>query len=447
MIKRGYKFLIITCIFCIHLFFGKDTYAQQIWSLEQCLKHALENNIQIKQQALNVNYYENQKKQAKYSLAPSLNASVSEGFSFGRSKNVVNNQYNDMNSSNTSLTVSTDVTLFNGLAKYNRIKQSEYEWQASIQDLEKAKNDISVSIMSAYLDVLFNKELVNSTSRQLELTQQQIDYDKKQIEVGNKPKGALLETEAQKANEELNLTNYNSKLQISLLHLAQLLELPNMDDFDVLSPNFDMSLLNKKLLNTQTVFEKAILLRPEIKSKELKLQSMEKASAIAKAQFFPSLSMGAYYNNDYQNFDGNSRAFSEQIKNNGKEGINLTLRIPIFNGFSARTNYSNSKINVENTKYQLQLEKNNLLKDIQQVHANAIAAMQKYYASEKAFGSSKEAFRYIEEKFNLGIITPLEYNDAKNKMTNAESSFIQAKYEYIFRVKILDFYSGEALVF
>lgn len=446
--RMKYKNIISIGLICIGLIVGKahaQNQTQKTWSLEQCLNHALENNIRVKQQALNVNYYENQKTQAKYDLAPSVNASVGQGFSFGRSKNVTNNQYYDMNSSNTSVGVSADVTLFNGMAKYNRIKQREYEWQASLQDLEKAKNDISVSIMSAYLDILFNKELVNTATSQVELSKKQIEYDKKQVEVGNKPKGALLETEAQKANEELNLTNYKNKLQIALLNLSQLLELHNISDFDVLMPNFDMSDIDKKLLAPNSIFEQAVSKRPEIQSQELKLKSMERANAIAKAQLYPTLSLGAYYNNDYQNFEGNKRSFTEQMKNNGKEGINLTLRIPIFNGLSARTNYSNSKINYENTKYELQLEKNNLLKDIQQVHANAVAAMQKYYASEKAFGSTKEAFRYIDEKFKLGLVTALEYSDAKNKMSNAESTFIQAKYEYIFRVKILDFYKGEKL--
>jgi outer membrane protein len=153
--------------------------------------------------------------------------------------------------------------------------------------------------------------------------------------------------------------------------------------------------------------------------------------------------MSAFYRNDYQDYSGNDRSFSEQFKHNGKEGIRLTLRIPIFNSLQARTNLNNSLINYESSKYDLQLEKNNLLKQIQQVRLNAVAAMKKYYSSEKAVKSAEEAFRYVEEKFNLGIVTPLEYNDSKNKVTNSQSSFIQAKYEYIFRIKILDFYNGK----
>ncbi len=350
-----------------------------------------------------------------------------------------------MNSSNTSFSVSADVTLFNGLANYNKIKKSELDRQASEKDLEKTQNDISLAIMSAYLDVLFNKELLATAENQLKISEMQLEYDKKQVEAGNKPKGALLETEAQKANEELNITSYKNKLQLSLLNLAQMLELENIADFDIVMPKLDMSMMDSKLVNANTVFEQNVANRPEIQSRELKLKSMEKANAIAKAQLYPSLSLGAYYNNDYQDYDGNNRSFSEQIKNNGKEGIGLTLRIPIFNGLSARTNFNNSKINYQNSKYDLQLEKNNLRKEIQQVHANAVAAMQKYYSAEKALKSTKEAFRYMEEKFKLGVSTPLEYNNAKNKMSSAESTLIQAKYEYIFRVKILDFYCGKAL--
>ncbi len=452
--KTKYK-IFSFCLLFVMIISSIHSSAQNQWTLEQCVKHAIDNNIQIKQQALNVNYRENQKNQAKYDLAPNLNSQLGYDLNFGRSLNY-DNTYSDQSSHNASLYLGSEVTLFNGLAKLNTVKQRDLELQASLQDLEKARDDISLNVVSAYLEILFNKELVSTAKEQLAVTQEQIEYNKKQVEAGNLAQGKLLETESQAASEELTLTNYQNQLNISLINLEQLLELPLADDFDIVIPQIDAVDLAKSLLVADSVYAKAVDERPEIKSKELTLSSLEKQVAIAKAQLYPSLTMGASYFNNYNNkytyapgldgTPGNEIPFSDQIKNNRRMSLGFTLRIPIFNGLSAKTNWQNSQIQYESGVNDLQLEKNNLRKQIQQVHANAVAAMKKYESSEKAVKSAEEAFRYVQEKFNLGIVTPLEYNDAKNKVTAAKSSYIQAKYEYIFRIKILDFYNGKPIV-
>lgn len=425
--------------------FAFNTYAQENWSLEKCVQHAVENNIQIKQRALHVNYNENLYKEAKYAIYPNLNAGVNQNFNFGLSTGSDNINVSG-NSMSLSANLSSNMTLFNGFAKVNTAKQRDIDLQASMADLQKAKDDISLSVASAYLDILFNKELVATSIEQLAVTKQQIEYNRKQVEAGNLAKGKLFETEAQSANEELTLTNYENQLQLSLLNLIQLLELSDVDNFDIITPEFDDNGLTVELVNSNAVFAKAVLERPEIKSKELSLKSSELGQNIAKAHMLPTLSLGASIGDSYNNiFDVENAAFGDQLSDHLRTSVGLSLQIPIFNGFSARLNHQNSIINYENSKYELQLEKNNLLKEIQQVHANATAAMKRYYASQKALESAQEAFRYVEEKFNLGIVTPLEYNDSKNNVTNAQSSFIQAKYEYIFRVKILDFYNGKPI--
>lgn len=457
MRKNIYKLIALGFVISICLLLTNSAKAQTKWSLEQCVTHAIENNIQIKQQALNVNYNENQLKQSKFNLAPDLNSSLGHSFDFGRSTKSDNTIVNE-NSQTSRFGIESNVMLFNGLAKQNTIKQREFQLQSAIKDLEKTKDDISLAVVSAYLEILFNKELVASTKEQITVTNQQIDYNKKQVEAGNMAKGKLYETESQLANEELTLTNYENQLQLSILNLVQLLELEDIDGFDIVIPEFDASLLNAGLLNSNEVFEKAVTERPEIISKELALKGIEYEKKIAKAMLYPSLSASAslsnFYNNKYQRYiDPDNPGmgtedipFADQLDINSHKAIGLYLRIPIFNGWSVKTNIANSHISYQNSKHELQLTKNNLLKEIQQVHLNAVSAMKKYYSSEKAVESTSEAYRYVEEKFNLGIVTPLEYNDAKNKVTNAQSSFIQAKYEYIFRVKILDFYNGKEIV-
>jgi outer membrane protein len=452
--------IVKTGLFLISLtLFSFSGFAQGAWSLDSCVRYAIENNIQIKQQTLNVNYGENQLKQSKYNLAPNLNAGLGHSFAYGKSLTQLNT-YTNQNSQNSDISLSTEVTLFNGMSKLNTVKAREFELQSALLDLEKAKDDISLAVAAAYLEILFNKELVGTSREQTLVTKQQIEFNSKQVEAGVMAKGKLLETESQLANEELALTNYENQLQLSLLNLMQLLEIQVSDSFDIVIPEFNASMLDGSLLNSEEVFNKAVAERPEILSKEYKLRSVEKESAIAKAQLYPSLSAGAsYYNNyndQYQKIAGYTSdaepqpiferiPFSEQIENNNRTQIYFSLRIPIFNGLQARTNYNNSFINYENSKHLLQNEKNKLRKEIEQVHLNAVSAMKKFYSSEKAVQSSEEAFRYVEEKFNLGIVTPLEYNDSKNKVFTAKSSYIQAKYEYIFRVKILDFYNGKEI--
>ncbi|MFA6401380.1 MAG: TolC family protein [Salinivirgaceae bacterium] len=449
------RYIVKTTLFLISLsLFSFQGTTQETWSLERCVQYAIENNIQIKQQALTVNYKENQKIQSLYDMAPNANSQLGHDVSFGKSLNY-DNTYTDQNSQNTSFYIGSEVTLFNGFAKRNTLKQREFDLKAAIQDLEKARDDVSLNVVSAYLDILFNKELVSTAKEQLNVTKEQIEFNKKQVEVGTLAKGKLLETEAQAASEELSLTNYENQLRLSLITLEQLLELPLTEGFDIVIPNLDAAGLGKELLIADSVYAKAVLDRPEILSKELNLNSMEKQVAIAKAQLYPSLSFGASYYNNFNNkytyardSFGNPGAlipFGEQLKNNNRINMGFTLKIPIFNGLSAKTNVKNSTIQFESASNELQLEKNNLRKQIQQVHANAIAAMKKYDASEKAVTSTEEAFRYVQEKFNLGIVTPMEFNDSKNKVTAAKSSFIQAKYEYIFRIKILDFYYGKEI--
>ena len=450
MKKYIYNWIALGIILSLGIICSSAAQAQTPMTLEQCVNYAIENNISIKQQALNVNYMENQHVQSKLDRVPSVNGSIGESMNFGKTYDyygdgsVINER-----SVTTSFGLYADVVLFNSLAKNNTIKKRNVQLQEATKDLEKAKDDISLAVASAYLQILFNKELVASSKAQLVVTKQQIEYNQKQVDAGNMAKGKLYETEALAASEELTLTNYENQLQISLLDLAQLLEITFTEGFDIVVPEIDESILAVGLLNVNDVYSKAIIERPEVASKELALQGAEYDKKIAEAQLYPNLSafydFGTSYNNKFVDSTRAVMNFSDQLDFRMANTVGLTLRIPIFNGYRAKTGVKNARINIENSRYELQLVKNNLRKEIQQVHANAVAAMKRFYASEKAVNSSTEAFRYVEEKFNLGIVTPLEYNDSKSKLTNAQSSFIQAKYEYIFKVKILDFYNGKQI--
>ncbi|MCF6333371.1 MAG: TolC family protein [Draconibacterium sp.] len=419
--------------------------AQNVWSLQKCIDYALENNIQIKQQTLTTNYGENQVKQAKSDKLPNLNAQLGNDYSFGRSL-TYDNTYKNVNSSSLTGGASTNVTLWNGFTLSNTVKQRELDLQASIQDLQKFKDDIMLNIAASYLEILFAEELELVSQAQINLTLQQINRTQQLVEAGSLARGALLEIEAQKAREELQLVNDKNRTQLAYLTIFQLLELPIAESFKIEKPKLPEIKANSSMINAIDVFRNAINVRPEIKAAQLRVKSAVRQLDIAKGYRYPSLSLGANYynlfNNKYSDIYGKRIPFGNQLKNNGRSGVGLTLNVPIFNRNQVKTGISNATLQIADYEYRLQTARNVLRKDIEQAYTNALAAFNRFISSEKAVSSMEEAFRYTEEKFNVGMLTSVEYNLSKNNLTVAQSDLLQAKYEYIFRTKILDFYNG-----
>lgn len=419
--------------------------AQNTWSLQECIDYALENNIQIKQQQLNTNFIENQVEQAKMNRLPNLNAQLGNDYSFGRSL-TYDNTYQNVNSASLSGGASTNVTLWNGFTLSNEIKRQQLDLQASFQDLEKAKDDLMLNIARSYLEILFAEEIVAISEAQIEITQQQIDRTRQLVDAGSLAKGALLEIQAQLAREELQLVNDQNTVQLAYLTLYQLLDLPIAKNFKIEKPVLPEIKANISMANSLDVYDNAMNARPEIIAAQLRVKSAEKQLDIAKGNLYPSLSFGAnyynLYNNKYSDFNGNDITFSKQLKNNARSGMGLTLNIPVFNRFQVRNSITNANLQIYDYQYRLQSASNVLRKEIEQAYTNAVAALNRYFSSEKAVVSMEEAFRYVEEKYNVGMVNSVEYNQSKNELTAAQSQFLQSKYEYIFRTKILDFYNG-----
>ncbi len=414
--------------------------AQAPWDLQKCFDYAIENNLQIKRQVLNTEYYQNQVNQAKSDKLPNLNAQVGNDFSFGRTLTFPENTYVNANSTSLSGGVSSNLTVFNGMRLSNLVQKSKLDLQATLYELDKTKDDIMLLIAAEYLQILFAEEVLLVDSANLEVTKQQLERSRQLVNAGSLARGAMLEIEAQLAREELQLVNDQNSLQLAYLNLYQFLDLPMAESFKIEKPSLPEIQANVTMMNAFDVFNNAINVRPEIKAAQLRVESAMKELEIAKGSRYPSLSFGAYYNNIFNNKD--SRGFNEQIQNNGRSSLGLTLSIPIFNRFQVKNSISNSQIQISDYEYQLQIARNVLRKDIELVYTNALAALNRYISTQKAVTSMKEAFRYTEEKFNVGMINSVEYNQSKNNLATAQSDLIQAKYEYIFRTKILDFYNG-----
>lgn len=429
----------------IFMFGSISANGQNVWSLQKCIDYALENNIQIKQQQLNTKYYENQVSQAKSNRLPNFNAQIGNDNSFGRSLTYLNT-YKNVNSSSISGGASTNFTIFNGFQLNNTIDKQELDLQATFKDLQKAKDDMMLNIAGMYLQILFSEELVLVDEAQIEVTKQQLSRTQQLVEAGSLAKGAQLEIEAQMAREELQLVNNKNDMQLSYLALYQLLELPIAESFKIEKPVLPEIKANLSMANSIDVFNNAMNVRPEIQAAQLRVKSAEKDLEIAKGNQYPSLTFNAnyynLYNNKYTDINGEDIAFGDQLKNNGRSSLGLTLGIPIFNRFQVKNSISNAELQIQDFQYRLQTSSNTLRKEIEQAYTNALAALNRYMSTEKAVESMQEAFRYVEEKFNVGMVNSVDYNLQKNQLTSAQSQLLQAKYEYIFRTKILDFYNG-----
>jgi outer membrane protein len=436
---------LFTLFSIVFILSGITSVAQNVWSLQKCIDYALENNIQIKQQELNTNYYETQLSQAKSNRLPNLNAQIGNDNSFGRSL-TYDNTYKNVNSSSLTGGASTNFTIFDGMILTNTIEKQALDLQATLKDLQKAKDDIMLSIARSYLEILFAEEIVLVDEAQLEVTQQQINRTKQLVDAGSLAKGSLLEIQAQLAREELQLVNDKNTVQLSYLTLFQFLELPIAESFTIEKPVLPEIKANISMANSIDVYNNAMNSRPEIQAAQLRVKSAETQLDIAKGNRYPSLSFNAnyynLYNNKYSDISGAKIKFGDQLKNNRRSSLGLTLNIPVFNRFQVKNGITNATLQISDYKYRLQTESNILRKDIELSYTNALAALNRYISTQKAVVSMEEAFRYVEEKFNVGMVNSVDYNLQKNQLTAAKSQLLQAKYEYIFRTKILDFYNG-----
>ena len=417
---------------------------QKVWTLEECIRYAIDNNIQIKQQAIKAKVQKNSLDLSKMQLLPTLNGQISAGYSFGRALDQNTYQFYNQTLQSDYFYLGGSTPVFSGLQNYNSIQKNKYLVLASDQDLQNISDNVALSVALGYLQILLNKELVSAAENQVNITLQQIEKTQKLVDAGSVAKGNLLQIEAQSAQEELSLINTKNQLEISYLTLTQLLELNSPEGFEIVVPVINVDPNTVVSGNIQDIYDIAVKNRPEIKSSELNLTASQYDLKIAKGGRSPQLTLNHNFNTRYTyiaNLPG-MEPFNLQFKNNKSYGLNLSMNIPILNGWQVNKNIANSKLSVQNNEYALDGTKKQLYKNIQQAYTDAIASLKKYNASIKAVTSAEESFRYTEQKFNVGLVTPVDYNAAKTQLINAQSDMSQAKYEFIFKTKVLDFYKG-----
>ena len=419
------------------------------WSLNDCISYALENNIQLKREQLSAKTSKNNYLNSKLQLLPTLNGFSNASYNWGKTFSYDELAYVDQNYLDFNFGVQASIELFNGLQKLNTIQQNKYNVMSSLESVEGIKNEITLNIAAAFLQILLNRELLGLAEEQYELTKLQVVRAEKLVAVGNEAKGSLLEMQAQEALEKSNVVNVTNNLKISILTLSQMLNLDSIGSFDI-EIREDLEIDDKLvLISPESVYAEAEMFMPFVKSAEYGLKSQKEGLAIARGMRSPSLSLNfleyTRYNELAQLPGSDEYLFRNQISDFEYKQLGVRLSIPIFNNWNVQNRISNARVAFEDSKLYLDLAKQSLYEAIQQAHANAIAALENYLAMQESVISNHEAFNYSEERFNVGMINSVDYNLAKNNLTRAQSDLVQAKYDYIFKTKILDFYQGKEL--
>ncbi len=417
------------------------TFAQKQWTLTECIEYAIEHSINIQRQQDAVKQQEISLNTARNSRLPDLTASAGENFGFGRAL-TSNNTYENNSTTSTSFSLGTSVPLITGGRIPAEISKSRLNLQATLADLEKAKQDISLNVASAYLEAICAKELVDVARQQIELSKAQMHRIEILVQNGKAAETQLAEINATVSNDELSYTQQSNNYSLALLTLSQLLELPSPEGFDIAS--IDVSNISQTMLiNPETAYSEAVVSKPQILAQEMRIQSAEKDIAISKSALYPSLYLSAGLGSNYYNTSGyKTQPFSDQIKDNFNQYIGLSLSVPIFNRFSTRNNIRSARLQLHSQQLTLDETKKALYKEIQQAYYNAIAAQKQCASSETALKASETAFYLMEKRFANGKATAVEYQESKTALAKAKSNNIQAVYTFIFRQKILDFYRG-----
>ena len=411
------------------------------WTLQECMDWALEHNLTVATQTITRERTDVEKNTAEWSWVPDASGSVSQNWNFGRGLGG-DNTYEYGNSANTGFTLSSSMPLFDGLATPRRIQLARLNLEADTQDLEKARDDIRVSVAKAYVQVLYNYEIEGVARRQLRIDSLQVARLQGMFDNGKASAADLAQQKASQASSRLTWVQAENNVRSALLDLAQLLDLHVWEGFHIDRPQVE---LEQVLLGRpDDIFADAVQIRPAIRAEELRLEGTYRSIQIAHAQHLPSLTLSAGLGANYYSTN-TVTSFFDQLSNNFSQYVGLRLNVPLFTRFSARNQLRSARLNRVNQEIQLQRVKNNLYKEIVQAWNGAVAAQAKWKSAREAQVAAEAAFELQEAKYENGKATFTEFNEARNRLVKAYSDAAQATYEYLFQTHLVEFYRGGAL--
>ncbi|MGW8121011.1 TolC family protein [Roseivirga echinicomitans] len=479
MIWRRKIYLTLAGLFILLVSYGQ----QNSWTLEECINYAWENNLTVRSSELNKLNSEIALKESKFALLPSLSGGGNLSKSFGRTIDPVTNGFISTSFVSSGFSASSAVTLFNGGALRNSIKRNELNLDASEFDLQKAKNDIGVTVATNFLNVLLGREQLKNAQFQLESSQAQLERTKRLVNAGSLPITNQLDLESQVATNEVSVVNAENSLRSGILSLKQAMQMPADESLDVVAPEVSVDNMGFISQSPNDIYDIAMGVQPEIKSAELGMKSSEIGVDIAKSAFLPSLSLSGSVSTNHSGrarqltgtqqvtipskqigfVDGSNQAvFSNpsqqtvpvyaesysvfnQYDDNIGQSVSVRLNVPIFSRYSNSANLQRAKINKQRAEITTMNTKNQLRQSIESAYNSALSALNTYNATLKRVTALEESFRATEQRFNVGDVNNLDYQIASNNLFSARADLIRNKYEYIFRTKILDFYLGNPL--
>lgn len=455
----------------------KPANAQNTWDLKRCIDYAISKNIQVKQNDLQVDIAKKNIDQSYATLAPAISGSANHVYNIGRRIDPFTNQFANSSVQSNNFSLSAQVNLFSGFTSINSIRQNQTSLVAAQFDNEKLRNDISVNVANAFLQVMFAQEQLKNMQNQLDITSQQVKRNQILFDAGTIAQGALLDLQATQANDELNVITAQNTYDLAKLNLTQLLNLTDDEakGFEIERPKEDQQI--EVLTDTvpASIYAEAVNLRPEMKAADVRINNSKVQLAVARGSYYPSLSAFASIGTGYSQLQrevvstsfnfvqvGVTQSgepvytsvanpttqltpFGRQLNTNLNKSFGFSLNVPIFNGLQTRTNVSKAKINYEISKLNYDQAELTLRKSIEQAYYDARAAYKKYVASQKSVEAAALAFKFSTERFDAGLLNTVDYSTSKNRLMLAESNLLQAKYDYVFKSKLLSFYRGKPL--
>ncbi len=428
------------------LSFGLAGKAQtKTWKLEDCINYALGKNIQVQKSILSISQSQLTADQAKNNRLPNLSASVSQNFNWSKANNSPANGSGMSGANSTNYSLSSNVILFNGAKLSTKMQQAMIDLQNGHYYSEAVKESVGLSILNAYLQVLYAYESVSNAQKQIDATTQQLDLAKERMNTGLISMADYLQIKSELATEKSTLATAQSQLSISKVTLMQLMEMPVDPNFEVISPNLDSLLVKAEKPDAQTIYNTALGFKPEIKNAQLTKESTILNVKIAKADFMPSLSLGAGMTSGYSSLTTGSD-YAGQLKDRVSPSLGLSLSVPIFQKKQVKTNVSMANIAVSNAELDELNTKNTLRKEIEQACVDVESAKSEYNAGLEQNQSSQESYNVTDEKYKQGLLNSVDFLVQKTNLITSESKMLQSKYRLIFSYKILDFYKGISLV-
>ena len=454
------------------------------WSLSEAVAYGIENNISVQQSQLQVSSSQSTYRQSRESRLPNVNGSGTQTLRTGRSIDPFTNQLREQSINSTSFGVDASVTLWNGFRINNTIKQNELNYRASQLDVEQAKRDVSLNIATGYLQVLLAKELLSASQQQSLATKNQIERTEKLLAAGSVAENQLIDLKAQLANDEVNVITAENQLSIAKLNLMQQMNLPATSEFDVQDVEVGLLTNDYEQQSPQQIYDVAVNNQFDIKSAEMRIQSSSYSKEVARAGLMPSLSLGAGISSFYSDAAPDQRfsadgtfttqqvpvgflandptqlvvreqqvpngtlvdnGFRSQVDFNRSTYVALRLNIPIYNNGQVRNSIQQAEINKKSAEYTAQSRRIQVRQNVEQAYNDMKTTSKSYEARRKQVESLELAFQNTEKRFNVGAANAVDYNLAKINLDRANAELIRAKYDYLFRIKVLDFYLNKPL--